>query len=297
MHRRYPPLESLWAFRIVAEAGSLTAAAAALGVTQPAVSKRLRDLEAELGCALVRRGANAIGLTAAGARLAEDLHAGFAQIQSAVEHLRAEPAPLRIRAYTTWALRWLIPRLPRFHAAHPGIDVEVTTSTAVVDLAREGVDAAVHTVPAGAPPPQSGRQLQPVEISPFAAPSLLQGAGGEWPASARLLGSKVRAGDWELWHRHAGTAASPAPPLLFESTTLAIQAALEGLGVVICSPSFVREEAETGRLVSLSETSIPTGDRYWLILPTGRLGEALGTFADWLVREAAARGAASGPEP
>jgi len=275
----------LWTFRLVAETGSLTAAAAALGVTQPAVSKRLRDLELTLGCSLIRRGVNAIGLTEAGMRFAEELQAGFAQVQAAVDHLQVQPAPLRIRAYTTWALRWLIPRLPRFHAAHPGIDVEVSTSTAIVDLAREGVDAAVHTVPAGVAAPFSGRCLQAVMISPFAAPSLLNGVAGPWPASARLLGSKVRAGDWNLWLRQARTGTAQ-PPLLFESTTLAIQAAMEGLGIVICSPSFVREEVETGKLVALSDISIPTGDLYWLFLPTGRVSEALGTFADWLVREA-----------
>ncbi|WBV44806.1 LysR substrate-binding domain-containing protein [Pseudoroseomonas cervicalis] len=294
--RRAPlPYESLWAFRIIAETGSLAAAAAALGVTQPAVSKRLRELEARLGCALVRRGVNAIALTAAGARFAAALQPGFAQIQTAVDQLQERPAPLRIRAYTTWALRWLIPRLPRFHAAHPGIDVEVSTSTAVVDLVREGVDAAVHTVPASAPPPFGGRRLQPVEISPFAAPALLPEGGG-WPGAARLLGSKVRAGDWALWLRQDGHAAAQKP-LLFESTTLAIQAALEGLGIVICSPAFVREEVEQGRLAALSRTSIPTGDLYWLFLPTGRIGEALGIFSDWLVREAEAEGGTAGRGP
>lgn len=296
MPRSPLPFESLWAFRLVAETGSLTAAAVALGVTQPAVSKRLRDLELALGCSLVRRGVNAIGLTAAGARFAEELQPGFAQIQAAVDHLQSQSAPLRIRAYTTWALRWLIPRLPRFHAAHAGIDVEVSTSTAIVDLAREGMDAAVHTVCAGVAPPLGGRRLQAVVISPFAAPSLLKGAPGRWPSSARLLGSKVRPGDWDLWLRHAGS--SPAqPPLLFESTTLAIQAAMEGLGVVICSPSFVRDEVRTGKLVALSDISIPTGDLYWLFLPTGRVGETLSIFADWLVGEAQTESEAPDQKP
>ncbi|WP_159992528.1 LysR substrate-binding domain-containing protein [Roseomonas sp. 18066] len=296
MPRSPLPFESLWAFRLVAETGSLTAAAVALGVTQPAVSKRLRDLELALGCSLVRRGVNAIGLTAIGARFAEELQPGFAQIQAAVDHLQAQSAPLRIRAYTTWALRWLIPRLPRFHAAHAGIDVEVSTSTAIVDLAREGVDAAVHTVAAGVAPPLGGRRLQAVVISPFAAPSLLKGMPGRWPSSARLLGSKVRPGDWDLWLRHAGSSPTQ-PPLLFESTTLAIQAAMEGLGVVICSPSFVRDEMRTGKLVALSDVSIPTGDLYWLFLPTGRVGETLGIFADWLVREAQAESQAPDQKP
>lgn len=278
MARPAPPLQALWAFHLVAETGSVTGAAAALGVTQPAVSRRLRELEATLGCALVRRGANALSLTAAGARLAAELHPGFARIEAALRGVPAEAQPLRIRAYTTWALRWLIPRLPRFRQLHPGIEVEVTTSTAtVVDLAREGVDAAIRTAPLDAPPTPTARRLQPVRIAPFAAPS----AGADAPR----LGSKVRPGDWARWQRQAGLPPA-SPPLLFESTTLAIQAAIEGLGRVICPPDFVQAELRAGRLVALAEAPVLAGDGYWLVLPTGRLDAPLQTFADWLVAEA-----------
>ena len=80
MPRLSLPLESLWAFHIVAETGSITAAAAVLKVTQPAVSRRLRELEAGLGCALVRRSANALCLTEAGERFARELRDGFSKI-------------------------------------------------------------------------------------------------------------------------------------------------------------------------------------------------------------------------
>jgi len=274
-----PPFQALWAFHLVAETGSVTGAAAALGVTQPAVSRRLRELEATLGCALVRRGANALSLTEAGARLAEELRPGFACIEAAARGVQGRAQPLRIRAYTTWALRWLIPRLPRFRQLHPGIEVEVTTSTAaVVDLAREGVDAAIRTAPLDAPPAPTARRLQAVRIAPFAAPSV--------GADAPLLGSKVRPGDWARWQRHAGLPPGPLP-LLFESTTLAIQAAIEGLGRVICPPDFVQAELHAGRLVALAGEATLAGDGYWLVLPTGRLGAPLQTFADWLVAEAA----------
>ncbi|MBR0645015.1 LysR substrate-binding domain-containing protein [Plastoroseomonas hellenica] len=302
MPRTLPPLDSLWAFHTIAETGSVTAAAAELKVTQPAVSRRLRELEAALGCALVRRGPNAISLTDQGKRFARELRQGFAQLQAATRNLQAQNAPLRIRAYTTWALRWLIPRLPRFEEQNPGIDVEVSTSTAVVDLVREGVDAAIKTAPVDHPPSPKARRLQPVMIAPFAAPkrgnarragASVQGRqlgdrllAGRLPGD-RLLGSKVRAGDWAVWQRHAGLPPA-APPLLFESTTLAIQAALEGLGTVICSPAFVQEEVHAGRLVALSETSATTGDCYWLILPEGRVSPALRIFTEWLMREAAA---------
>jgi len=281
MRRTLPPLDSLWAFHLVSETGSLTAAAQALGVTQPAVSKRLRDLEALLGTALLRRGANAISLTAPGQRYAAAIAPGFAQLQAATQALRAQAAPLRIRAYTTWALRWLIPRLADFRRQHPGIEVEVSTSTAVVDLAREGVDAAISTAPCGRPPAPAARRLQPVVVAPFATPALAAAwAGGE----RRLIGSKVRAADWPRWQ--AANALPPAQPLLYESTTLAIQAALEGLGVVICTPAFVVAEVAAGRLAGLPGQPLVTGDCYWLSLPGGRVSPPLATFADWLERQA-----------
>ncbi len=291
MLQRAPPLQSLWAFHVIAETGSVAAAAVALRVTPPAVSRRLRELERELGCPLVRRGPNALSLTEQGQRFAEALRGGFAQIEAAARELQAQTPPLRIRAYTTWALRWLIPRLADFKRANPGIDLEVTTSTAPVDLAREGVDAAVRTAPLDAHPSATLLPLQPVMIAPFAAPGLAASlpVGAEPLRGARLLGSRVRARDWAIWHRHAGLPDSPVP-LLFESTTLAIQAALEGLGVVICSPGFVRNELRGGRLLALAQAPAMTGDGYWLVLPQGRISPSLRIFADWLVREAASDG-------
>lgn len=283
MARSLPPLESLWAFHLVAETGSLTAAAAALGVTQPAVSRRLRELETRLGCALVRRSTNALHMTEQGQRYAQEIRRGFQHLENATRNLTAQDAPLRIRAYTTWALRWMIPRMGRFKALHPGLDVEVTTSVADVDLAREGVDAAIRSAPVDRPPAPGARPLQPVVIAPFAAPSLIA-ARPDDRLPGRLLGSKVRAEDWPRWFRRDGGVPDTAP-LLFESTMLAIQAAMEGLGTVICPPSFVQEEVRSGRLTPLAAHGVMAGDRYWLILPQGRVPHALQVFADWLVAE------------
>lgn len=130
-------------------------------------------------------------------------------------------------------------------------------------------------------------------IAPFAPPGLAASGPGGTALPGRLLGSKVRPRDWAIWHRHAGLPGSPSP-LLFESTTLAIQAAVEGLGVVICPPGFVREEVRSGRLVPLATGSAMAGDCYWLVLPQGRINASLQVFADWLVQEAAAE---TGPGP
>jgi LysR family glycine cleavage system transcriptional activator len=281
-----PPLAALRGFALVAETGSLTAAGARLNLTQPAISRRIRELEAALGVALVHRGANALRLTEEGTRYAAALSRAFGEISAATVALRGAAAPpLRIRAYTTWALRWLIPRLARFRALHPALEVEVVTSTApVVDFAREGLDAAIRSAPAGTPPARGAVRLQAVTVAPFATPILARRRAAPL-AGLSLLGSRVRPRDWSLWCAAAGVALPSAPPLLFESTTLAIQAAAEGLGAVICSPVFVEEELRRRRLLRLSRCEAETGEHYWLLLPPGPAQPRSIAFRDWLLDE------------
>jgi LysR family glycine cleavage system transcriptional activator len=290
MHDPLPPLGALRAFALVAETGSLTAAAARLNVTQPAVSRRLRELEAALGVALVRRGANALRLTEEGTRYAAALDEAFGRIRNATEALGARPAPIRLRAYTTWALRWLIPRLSRFRAARPDVEVEVVTSTAPVDFARESLDAAVCS---GRSAPMPGAvRLQPVRVAPFAAPGLVprrarrQAAPAEAFWGITLLGSRVRPGDWNCWWAARGLSC-PVTPLLFESTSLAIQAAIEGLGAVICLPHFVAPELRRRTLQRLHPEDADTGEHYWLLLPPGTPRPQALAFRDWLLEAAA----------
>jgi LysR family glycine cleavage system transcriptional activator len=279
---RLPPLAALHAFTLVAETGSLAAAAARLNVTQPAISRRVRELEGALGVALLHRGANAAVPTEAGVRFAAALREAFDAIRTATAELGAGPAaPLRVRAYTTWALRWLIPRLPRFRARHPGIEIEVVTSTApAVDFARDGLDAAIRS--GEAPPLPGALALQPVEVAPFATPAALRREG----TRLTRLGSRVRPGDWATWLRAQKTTQAAAPPLLFESTSLAIQAALEGLGAVICPPAYVAEDLRRRRLTRLPGPVAATGEQYWLLLPPGQPRPAAAAFRDWLVQEA-----------
>jgi LysR family glycine cleavage system transcriptional activator len=274
-----PPLPALHAFALVVEAGSIAAAARRLGVTQPAVSAQVRALEASLGVALLRRGANAAVPTEAGARYAASLSAAIATMQAATAALRARQAPpLRLRAYTTFALRWLIPRLGRFHAQHPTIRVEISTGLEVVNFARHAVDAAILTAPRA--PARNAMRLMRVTLMPFAVPRLAR----RWQAvHGELLGSVVRPGDWGLWCEARG---QPDPaPLLYESTSLAIQAALEGLGAVIAPPEFLAGELRSRRLVALDEAPLPTPDSHWLLLPPGRVAPATEAFRAWLAEE------------
>ncbi|WP_421994242.1 LysR family transcriptional regulator [Roseococcus sp.] len=278
-----PPLSSLHAFVLVAETGSLAAAADRLNVTQPAISKRIRMLEAHLGVALVRRGANALRLTPEGESYATALAGAFSEIRTATAALAAPASgPLRVRAYTTWALRWLIPRLSRFRERHSGLEVEVTTSVTPVDFSREQVDAAIRT--SDRPPAPGAERLHKVTIAPFAAPGPARAAKRGGLAGVTLLGSVVRPQDWGIWAKVTGTAL-PATPLLFESTSLAVQAAIEGLGAVIAPPLLVAEDVRRRRLVGLAQGDVATGDHYWLVLPPGPARREALAFRDWLVRE------------
>lgn len=283
MSSRLPPLADLQAFAHVGETRSLTRAAALLNVTQPAVSKRIRALEAWVGKPLVERRANRIALTDAGATYAAAIAQGFAVLQGATEALMRPPSgPLRIRAYTTWALRWLIPRLPQYYRLQSDHAVEVTTSLLPVDFSTDAVDAAVRMAPGNAPLPGATR-LWRHAIMPFAAPPIAAAARARL-GEATLLSSLARPRDWASWAAARGVAL-PDRMVSFESTSLAIQAAIQGMGVVIASPMLVEEDVREGRLAPLDDAPLQTEDYYWLLMPPGRVRPEAVMFCGWLLRE------------
>lgn len=274
---RLPPLADLHAFALLGETRSLTRVAAMLNVTQPAASKRIRALEEWLGVALVERRANRVALTAAGAEYAAALGQSFRAIAGATDALlRPATGPLRVRAYTTWALRWLIPRLPRFQALQAGLAVEVTTSLEPVDFARDAVDVAVRMGPARHPVAGATR-LARHAVAPVARP-------GVTLAEGPVLFSLARPHDWEFWAAARGVAL-PERRVAFESTSLAIQAALEGMGVAIASPRFVANELRAGALALLDPEPLETEDWYWLLLAPGRVRPEAAIFSGWLIHE------------
>jgi LysR family glycine cleavage system transcriptional activator len=278
-----PPLGSLHAFVLVAQTGSLSGAATRLNVTQPAVSKRIRMLEAHLHTALVSRGSNALSLTPAGHRYAAALLGALSDICTATMALESDPiGPLRVSAYTTLALRWLIPRLPRFKARHPGCEVAVTASLEPIDFSEGQVDASIRM--STTPPTSNAERLLPVTLAPFVAPTRNRRRRGL--DGLTLLGSKVQPDYWALWSAASGVAL-PGKPLLFESTSMAVQAAIEGLGAVIVPPAFVAPERRQRRLQMADPHEVPTGEHYWLLLPPGRLRPELLAFRDWLLEEGA----------
>ncbi|WEX12445.1 LysR family transcriptional regulator [Chelativorans sp. AA-79] len=282
MHDPLPPLNPLRSFILVATHGSLAAAASMLNITQPAVSKRIRLLENYLGVQLLNRGANTITLNAAGKQYAAEISKAFRGIEDATGALKKElTGPLRIRCYTTWASRWLIPRLPRFKEEHPNCEIEIRASVEPVDFARDDVAAAVWSAGEEPPTENSGR-LQSICIAPFAIPHVAETHGQNW-ISATLLSSKNRPADWTTWSR-ATCIKLTGPTLVIETTSLAVDIALRGMGVVIASKFMVMDEIRQGRLVQLGPL-VDSGSRYWLTLPPKVQRPETIVFRDWLTRE------------
>ncbi|WP_158537132.1 LysR family transcriptional regulator [Humitalea rosea] len=280
---RLPPLADLQAFALVGKTQSLTRAAALLNVTQPAVSKRIRALEAWVGRPLLERRANRIRLTEAGVAFSTTLGEGFAVLQGATDALmKPATGPLRVRAYTTWALRWLIPRLPQYYRLQSDHTVEVTTSLLPVDFSADAVDVAVRMAPGDARLPGATR-LWRHAVMPYAAPILAEAARAN-PAAATQLASLARPQDWPAWGAAHGIAVADRP-IFFESTSLAIEAAIQGMGVVIASPMLVAEDVRLGRLIPVGAEPLDTQDFYWLLLPLGKVRPEAAMFSGWLLHE------------
>ncbi|APD11286.1 LysR family transcriptional regulator [Pandoraea vervacti] len=257
MSRQLPPLHALRVFETAARAESLSAAAQELSITHGAVSRQIALLEDWLGQTLfVRQGQRNVATDHARAFAAE-ISAAFDLIGDAA--LRFGKAPqtrvVRVNAQTTLAMHWLMARLPGFHAAHPDVQVVVTTSSSADPALRGGFDVAIRRDPPPRPAwePYDKQTLFMERASVVAAPSLL----ATLPvrrlrdiAKHTFVATQTRVGDWETWLAAAGVSAlRPVRFHRFDHYHVSLQAVLDGLGLGIgCTPTLDRELA-AGRLV------------------------------------------------
>ncbi len=172
-----PPLHALRAFHAAARFGRIKDAAAALGLTESAVSHQIRKLEAWLSVRLFERNGPHIRLSADGERYFAALDPAFDAIRAATEALRAPAGRNRVSLTlpASLATYWLIPRLDGLEKACPGVDLELVTTTRLVDLRREGVDLAIRYGAGGWPDVEArrlmGEQLVPVCRPGYVAPA------------------------------------------------------------------------------------------------------------------------------
>lgn len=295
LNRRLPPLNALRAFEASARNASFTRAAAELCVSQGAISRHVALLEDWLAVKLFNRERHGVELTPLGQVYFRTVKEAFDQVEVGTRHLRQRPdeGRLRLKLPPTFAIRWLVPRLARFHAQHPGIDVQITTSHQRADFDREDADAGIHSEER--PPDGDGYVLLFGEVLlPVCAPGLLErGPPLARPADLAnhlLLCSMNRPRDWPAWLAAAGIRnVDGNSGLKFENAALAYQAAIDQLGVMIAQRALVDDDLRSGRLVAPLALKVATPGAYYLqYAPDRPKAPRVAAFEKWLVEEARA---------
>lgn len=284
-------LDALRGFECAARHMSFTAAAEELCLTQSAISKQVRSLEDALGVALFVRGNRGLALTASGRVLRDAVSQALEQLGEAVTQLSA-PARAMVAVTTTpsFAALWLVPRLARFLADAPAIDVRVDASEAMVNLARDGFDLAIRL----RRPDEAAAPLLRERLMLVAAPSVA--ARLREPAdllSATLLvyhdpAERFDWMSWQHWFGRLGLAPRPAQPCLYFSRyEHVVQAAANGAGVAIGRAPLVLPPLAAGALAVVLPDCVADGMAYELV-GTGTETPAVMRFREWLLRELAA---------
>lgn len=288
MSRRLPPLNPLRVFETVARTQNLTAAARELHISQSAVSRQVATLESYLGLSLFKRERHGVLLTPAGRQYAAQVVPAFAVIAQATSEVLAQAGAdvLRVRTYTTFAAKWLIPRLPDFQRLHPEIEVRLSTAVPLVDFARDAVDVAIQ-FGGGSWPGMRADLLFHDTIEPVCSPDFQKrhqppAAPPEALLAQRLLVSHYRRDDWDDWLAHTGLRSS-AERMNFPTSVLTWQAALDGLGLAIGQSALLQAEFEAGLLVRPFAHPLTRSQGYYLLRPRHQQAHrAITAFSDWL---------------
>lgn len=295
MANRIPPLNPLKVFEVVARVENLTAAARELHVSQSAVSRQVAALEAYLGVELLRRERHGVSLTRVGASYAKRIIPAFLEISAATDKLlqATSHGVLRVRTYTTFTAKWLIPRLPDFRARYPDIEVLVSNAVPDVDFDRDPVDLAIQFGNGHWPRVQLDK-LFPDEIEPVCSPEYWSRRAdpkdnGEALLSKSLLVSHYRRTDWDDWLAETGRMpfAHGAERMSFSTSVLTWQAALDGLGMAIGQTSMLQVEFQKGTLIRPFNQPLRRDKAYYLVRPANqRFSRRVAAFRDWLLSEA-----------
>ena len=290
--RSLPPLNGLRAFEAFARQGRMTAAADELCVTHGAISRQIKHLETSMDVALVEGPRNRLKITEAGLRLAEALTRAFDLIEEAAPRRRAPASgPLELSCLGTLAMKWLIPRLPKFVERHPEIQVRISESNGPVDFRADGLDAAIRMRPEGDVISEDS------EVTPFMdhfhgpvlSPELAGAAALSIEALAALprLGTRSYSAGWAAWAAQMGVDLAPSSvEREFDHTFYMLEAAIAGLGVAIGAWPFVIKELSAGRLVA-PFGFVKAPHRYVILLPRREARPAARRFRTWLAGEGA----------
>jgi LysR family glycine cleavage system transcriptional activator len=297
--RKLPPLAELRAFEAVARCLSFKLAARELGVTPTAVSHQIRLLEAYCGRSLFRRQPRPIVLTQTGEQLFPVIRDGLDHFAKAIDSVRVSgsSARMRVTATNAFAARWLMPRLPQWRKSHPRMKLEIIGTDEVLNLKNGESDISIRYA-RNAPVEGSSSELLRDKFYVVAAPGLvgklrkfltpveltqfpLIEAG--WPAH------DAQAPTWSRWESVARKRHKRVPDLsLFTSLNFreelhAIEAAIAGQGVAICSNVLIAPELASGALVKVANVTLPGYGFYLVYRPNHPKLSSIQAFAAWIM--------------
>lgn len=295
MRRRLPTTQALLCFEAAARHQSFTRAAQELALTQGAVSRQVAALEELVGVTLFRRTQHGMTLTAAGADYARQVSQRLDALEHDTLDLRSRGGTgdrLTIASVPTFAVRWLIPRLPKLQQLHPQLQVHIEARTRPFLFSDTQADAALF-----AGTPDQLRQwagtrsvlLLAEEVVPVCKPSLLRHGRPFTPkalAAMPLLQQATRPEAWRQWFDAQGVYAEHAMAgPRYELFSMQVAAAACGLGVALVPTLLVGQELKDGTLALASDRPLPGQRGYYLVQPAEGERPALAAFREWLQAE------------
>jgi LysR family transcriptional regulator of beta-lactamase len=283
MIRPYLPLNGLRAFEAAARHASLTKAAIELNVTPAALGHQVKALEERLGTPLFHRLPRGLALTDEGQALLPVLKESFDRMAAALARFddgRGREL-LSVGAVGSFAVAWLLPRLAAFEAAHPEVDLRLSTNNNRVDIAEEGLDFAIRFGD-GAWHGTEAVLLFPAPLTVLCSAEVAARLKEPADLVGETLLRSYRSDEWTAWFVAAGVEAPPLTGPVFDSAALMVEAALAGHGVAL-APAILFE----GRAARPFAAEVGLGG-YWLTrLKSKRPGAAMAAFEAWLLAEAA----------
>lgn len=290
--RKIPPLNSIQAFESAARLGSFIQASAELHVTPSAISHRIRILEQVLGVSLFHRIHRSVVITDAGRRFADEVAMAFGRIESAAHEITrvGKSDLITVHVVPSFAAQWLMPRIARFSAKYPDIDVRISASPDNVDLNDGTVDLHIGY---GTVLKRAGIETEmfpPEPIVAMCAPALVQGRNGIRRHADlehhMLIHSEVNRYSWRDWQRdHPGTKLNLDRGPRFDRSFMSIFAAADGLGVCLDSQLLVERQLDSGRLVLPFGSEGPRIECHSLSYLSSRAKlPKIRIFRDWLIQ-------------
>ncbi len=299
VRRRMPPLNAVRAFEAAARHGGFVAAADELAVTASAVSQQVKGLEAWLGRPLFNRLAQGLELTPIGRQYFQPLTDALDRIDVATRAVMPTPASrtLAVTSLASFVAEWLAPRLPKFAQAHPEIDLRLSTTDRIVDLAADGFDVALrHGY--GDYPGLESEFLTAETLSPVCSPALAEKITCIEDLAKQVLMHDVTAGvltplTWQGWLRTVGREdLIPRFPLDrgpgFSDSQFLVQSAIAGNGIMLGRSMLVADSIRNGTLVAPLGFHCRSPYKYYFVtLPGGKSEPKAAAFREWLIDEMA----------